>query len=303
MGFSPKFTLSKSISNSLRLIERAYGFLAAADVSEEWIARMQSQALLLEAHHTTHIEGTQLTLDQSESVLNGKTLPDADPDDVQELLNYRRAYEYMLMQVEKNEIKDDLILIMHQQLVKGVRGDYSQPGQYRTVQNYIVNSKTKDIIYRPPPLELVPAMMEELIIWLNQDSDIHPVLIAAIAQFQLLHIQPFVDGNGRASRLLSTLCLYMAGYDFKRLFSLSEYYDRDKIAYYTAIQTVRDQDLDMTGWLEFFAGGFAAQLGEICDKGERGVILNVVSKTCHFSPVQKQALEYIAEHEVLELSK
>jgi Fic family protein len=71
-------------------------------------------------------------------------------------------------------------------------------------------------------------MMRELVEWLRADTDIHPVLVAGIAQFQLVHIHPFVDGNGRTSRLLSTLCLYRSGYDFKRLFTLSEFYDRDR---------------------------------------------------------------------------
>jgi hypothetical protein len=53
--------------------------------------------------------------------------------------------------------------------------------------------------------------------WLNTESDIHPLLVSGVAQFQLVHVHPFVNGNGRTSRLLSTLCLYRAGYDFKRL--------------------------------------------------------------------------------------
>ena len=75
----------------------------------------------------------------------------------------------------------------------------------------------------------------------------HPVLVSGIAQFQLVHIHPFVDGNGRASRLLSTLCLYRAGYDFKRLFSVSEYYDHNRTGFYTALQSVRDSGMDLTG--------------------------------------------------------
>jgi len=71
------------------------------------------------------------------------------------------------------------------------------------------------------------------------------------------HIHPFLDGNGRTSRLLSTLCLYRAGYDFKRLFTISEYYDRDRAAFYRAIQGVRERDMDMTGWLEYFLTGLA----------------------------------------------
>jgi len=83
----------------------------------------------------------------------------------------------------------------------------------------------------------------------------HPVLGAGIAQFQLAHIHPFVDGNGRTSRLLSTLHLYRAGYDFKRLFTLSEFYDRDRNAFYRAIQGVREHELDLTGWLNTSSAG------------------------------------------------
>ncbi len=61
-----------------------------------------------------------------------------------------------------------------------------------------------------PPLEVAP-LMAELVAWLNAPTEIHPVLVSGIAQFQLVHIHPFVDGNGRTSRLLSTLCLYRAG--------------------------------------------------------------------------------------------
>jgi hypothetical protein len=81
-----------------------------------------------------------------------------------------------------------------------------------------------------------------LVAWLQRDTQIKPVIVAGIAQFQLVHIHPFVDGNGRAVRLLSTLCLYKEGYDFKRLFTISEYYDRDRPAYYKALQSVRERE-------------------------------------------------------------
>ena len=97
--------------------------------------------------------------------------------------------------------------------------------------------------------------MAELVDFLRSETDTHPVLVSGIAQFQLVHIHPFLDGNGRTSRLLSTLCLYRAGYDFKRLFTISEYYDRDRPAFYRAIQGVRERDMDMTGWLEHFVTG------------------------------------------------
>lgn len=61
-SFSPKFTITNAIARDLTTIERARGFLQAATLSDQWVQRMSQRALLLEAHHTTHIEGTQLTL-------------------------------------------------------------------------------------------------------------------------------------------------------------------------------------------------------------------------------------------------
>jgi Fic family protein len=63
--------------------------------------------------------------------------------------------------------------------------------------------------------------------------------------------------------LLSTLCLYRTGYDFKRLFTISEYYDRDRPAYYKALQTVRERGMNMTGWLEYFTEGLGAQMRDV----------------------------------------
>ena len=72
-------------------------------------------------------------------------------------------------------------------------------------------------------------------------------------------------------RLLSTLCLYRAGYDFKRLFTISEYYDRDHVAFYRALQRVRKAGMDLTGWLEFFTAGLATQLVEVKTHGELAI--------------------------------
>ena len=120
--------------------------------------------------------------------------------------------------------------------------------------------------------------MRELVSWLNRPSDIHPVIASGIAQFQLVHIHPFLDGNGRTSRLLSTLCLYRAGYDFKRLFTISEYYDRDRMAFYRALQSVRQTNMDMTRWIEFLAIGLATQLAEVKRRGELAIQQDMLAR-------------------------
>lgn len=278
MSFAPRFTITNRVTADLTTIERARGFLEAATISKEWVRRMSQRALLLEAHHTTHIEGTQLSVEQAEQLWAGKTVEGADADDVRELLNYRDAFDLVSDYLSSAApISEGLVREIHKRLVDGVRGGRARPGEWRTVQNYVANSLTGAVIYTPPPPGEVPALMRELIDWLRTEDGTHPVLVAGIAQFQLVHIHPFVDGNGRTSRLLSTLVLYRAGYDFKRLFTISEYYDRDRAAFYAALQGVREAHMDLTGWLEFFVAGLATQLQEVRARGERAIRADVLA--------------------------
>ena len=94
MRFIPRFSITNAIAAALTEIERARGFLDAASLSDEWIYSMRSRAFLLEAHHTTHIEGTRLTIEEAADLLAGDDVPGADPDDTRELLNYRDAFKF-----------------------------------------------------------------------------------------------------------------------------------------------------------------------------------------------------------------
>lgn len=121
------------------------------------------------------------------------------------------------------------------------------------------------------------------------------MLIAGIAQFQLVHIHPFLDGNGRTARLLSTLCLYRSGYDFKKLFTISEYYDRNRQDYYDAIQSVRNNNMDMTCWLEYFCKALETQMQEIQLKGTLAIQLDALGIQFKLSARQKHALDHFFE--------
>jgi Fic family protein len=297
MAFSPQFKITNTITTALTKIERARGFLEAAKLSEDWIAEMQNRALVLEAHHTTHIEGTHLTLEQSKKLFAGQAVPGADPDDVKELLNYRNAFNLVADYLGNGEpITEGLIREIHKKLVRGVRGNTARPGEYRKVQNYVVNSLTGEIIYTPPPAHEVPFMMTALVSWLNAERETSPILVAGIAQFQLVHVHPFLDGNGRTARLLSTLCLYRTGYDFKRLFTISEYYDRNRTAYYRAIQSVREQGMDLTGWLEYFTEGLATQMREVQERGEQVIRRDLLAQKHKLRERQKIASGYALEY-------
>jgi len=194
-----------------------------------------------------------------------------------------------------------LIREIHERLVEGVRGGAAAPGRYRTVQNYVIHSRTREIIYTPPSPGDVPARMRELVAWLNAVPDVQPVLMSGIAQFYLVHIHPFVDGNGRTSRLLSTLCLYRAGYDFKRLFTISEYYDRDRTVFYGALQQVREQGMDLTSWLEYFVDGLATQMKEVTERGKRVIRRDAIAQKYSLSARQALAVEHLLENPVLRI--
>ena len=289
--FNPGFTITNKITNALTSIERARGFLEAATLSQDWLDRMSERALFLEAHHTTHIEGSQLTLEQAEQIWNGKDLPMVNADDKRELLNYRDAFglvsDYLS---DGSPITEILIREIHRKLVDGVRGGEGQPGQYRKVQNYVVNGSTGQVVYTPPSPVSVPALMEQLVEYLNIKSDVHPVLVAGLAQFQLVHIHPFVDGNGRTSRLLSTLYLYRHGYDIKRLFTISEYYDRNRIDFYNAIQSVRANEMDCTSWLDYFTVGLATQLEEAKARGRAVIKTDLLAREYSLNIRQRDVL-------------
>ncbi|MEW6614196.1 MAG: Fic family protein [Thermodesulfobacteriota bacterium] len=277
--FKPEFAITPKMNKALVEIERVRGFLDAVKLKDEWIADMQKNALILESHHSTHIEGTALTLEQAKSILEGKKLKGINRDDEKELLNYKKAMDFISKYLGRDDpVTEGIIRELHKVTVKGVRGGQADPGNYRKVQNYVVNSRTREVIYTPPaPLE-VPHLMREFIEWLNEAGDISPILVAGISQFQFVHIHPFIDGNGRTARLLSTMILYKTGYDFKRLFTISEYYDKDRPAYYKAIQSVRESNMDMTAWLEYFVDGLRSQMAEIYERGKQIIITDKTVK-------------------------
>ena len=310
--FSPQFTITQPILNHLMEIEQARGFLKAVNLSPKWIKKTSQKSFLLEAHHTTHIEGTRLTFEQSKKILQGKKVPTANKEDIKEVQNYKDAFNLISflsknkkttkqkinnsVKLEEPQITESLIKQIHKELVKGVRGNSAQPGKYRNIQNYIGNAVTKQIIYIPPKPQEVPTLMKNFVKWINQESKIHPVLKSGIIQFQFVHIHPFVDGNGRTSRLLCTAFLYQKDYDFKKLFSISEYYDKDRQNFYKAIQSVRNNNMDMTHWLEYFVRGFLFQMNEVMDMGKKVILKETLIQDYNLSHRQGFIIEHILEN-------
>jgi len=264
--FNPTFTITNQILNNISRIEAAEEVIRNAPLLPLWEKQFKEDAIVRAAYHGTHIEGNQLQMEEAKDVLLGKQVV-ARPRDIQEVINYRKVIEFIDEEAKKkiDKITEQLILKLHR-IVTEKTLSVEQSGQYRLKQVIIRNSATGEITFRPPtPLE-VPFLMKEFIYWLNkpESNQIHPILKAGIAHHEFVRIHPFIDGNGRVGRGLTTLLLLLGGYDIRRFFSLEEYYDRDAISYYEHLQKASAGD--MTSWLEYFSFGASVELTKIKEK-------------------------------------
>ena len=262
--FTPKFEYTHSIVKDLMNIEGAKEVIENSPILPVWQSRLQKEALVRQAHHTTRIEGTQLTIEQVRDLIDDKPVV-ARERDIQEVRNYLKVAAFIDEVYGDPDMEFDLRTIrhIHYLILDGIEGGY-EPGEFRKIQNYVVNNKTKEVIYTPPPASEVPILMLELVDWLRSDeaNQLSPLLKAGIAHYQLVDIHPFLDGNGRTARALANLILYHAGYDIKKLFSLEEYYDANPAGYYEALQSVRTTGV-LTTWLTYFTAGIAAEMQKI----------------------------------------
>ena len=234
----------------------------------------QKDALIRTVHYGTHIEGNELNFSQAEKVLDGVEIP-ARERDVQEVMNYRKAMDYLgCLQEESQdnevEIAEKVIKEIHKITVSKILEE-GKCGEYRQTQVVVRNSITGEVSFRPPMAVAIPFQIKDLLAFINspENQDVHSVLKSGVVHYELVRIHPFVDGNGRVARALSTLILFLEGYDIRKFFSLEEYFDSDALKYYEALQSVEKHGGDLTLWLEYFSLGLAIELSKIKDKVEK----------------------------------
>ncbi len=247
------------------IIESAREVIENAPLVPAWEAKFREDAMVRTVHHGTHIEGNELNYTEAEKVLAGAKIVGRERD-IQEVLNYRNVLQF-IESYDNNEITQEALKHMHALTVNRILPD-GAVGEYRRTQVVVKNSQTGEITFRPPPAVEIPFLLDAFLRWVNGVSadDMHAVLKAGISHYELVRIHPFLDGNGRVARAAATLSLFKEGYDIKRFFSLEEYYDREPLAYYEALQSVGKADGNLTAWLEYFTEGLAIELTRIKEK-------------------------------------
>jgi Fic family protein len=270
--FEPKFTISNKILKNVGIIEACKEIIDNAPLLPYYEREFQNDALVRTVHYGTHIEGNELNLSQAEKVLSGADIP-ARERDIQEVINYRKVMEYITnFQFPNSDFKitENIIKEIHKLTVSKIL-EKEKCGEYRSTQVVVRNTASGEVSFRPPMAVTVPGQVNDLLAFINSlnNKDIHAVLRGGIVHYELVRIHPFLDGNGRVARALSTLILFMDGYDIRRFFSLEEYFDSDAQKYYEALQSVTKKEGDLTNWLEYFSLGLAIELSKIKDKVEK----------------------------------
>lgn len=206
--------------------------------------------IMKEANKSSRIEGTQTEMD--EDLMDVEQISPEKRDDWQEVQNYVQAMNHALVSLEKLPLSNRLLKETHAILLQGVRGKRKTPGDYRTSQNWIGGSSLQDAVFIPPHQGEVVELMADLEkFWHNDEIDVPHLIRIAISHYQFETIHPFLDGNGRIGRLLITLYLVSHGMLHKPSLYLSDYFEKNKGAYYDALTTVRSSN-NLLHWIKFF---------------------------------------------------
>jgi Fic family protein len=257
----PDLAYSSALVRQLTEADRALGELAG-------VGRMLPNPHLLirpfmnrEAVLSSRIEGTVTRLDQ---LLLYEAQPEdenAQTKDVTEVVNYVRAMEYGLDQLRAGmPLCLRLIRAIHERLLEGVRGGEKRPGEIRRCPVLIGRSGQSflDARFVPPHFSELDSLLRRFETFLNVPGDVPVLVQVAIIHYQFETIHPFMDGNGRVGRLLTTLLLCERGCLPQPLLYLSAYLERHDQEYKDHLLEVSRRGA-WAEWIEFFARGVAEQ--------------------------------------------
>ena len=251
-----------------------------------------------EAVLSSRIEGTQATLGELLAAEAGAVV-ERSPSDLREVGNYVSALEYGVERLNTLPLSLRLVRELHEQLMRGVRGDVATPGEFRRSQNWIgpPGCTLNEATYVPaPPGEL----MECLGSWEGflYDHTLPPLIHAALAHSQFEAIHPFLDGNGRVGRLLITLLLVERGVMPSPLLYLSAYFEATREEYYARLLGVT-QNGEWEEWLLYFLRGVVVQTEDAVDRIQRidGLLSDWRQRLANVqSRLPERALDLFAEN-------
>lgn len=249
-------------------------------MSPERLQQLRNVATIESVGSSTRIEGAKLSDAQVETLLSNLTSTSFKTRDEQEVAGYAEAMDLVFQAYEDLHLTENHIRQLHQQLLRHSNKDERHRGDYKTLPNHVVAKDAQGreigVVFETATPFDTPREMEELVRWAAKaidEASMHPLLIIAVFNVVFLAIHPFQDGNGRLSRILITLMLLRAGYDYVPYASLESVVEENKDLYYKALRrtqtTLKQDSPDWEPWLGFFLRCLKKQKANLAVKIEK----------------------------------
>lgn len=256
---------------------------------------------------STRIEGATLTDLEVEDLLKSIKITKLTTREQQEVVGYYETLEVILENYMYIELTERYIHQLHGILLKHSGKDQSHKGKYKSISNQVVANYpdgSQRTIFNTTDPSMTAKEMKELLIWVNErlnNSDMHPVLITATFVYEFLSIHPYQDGNGRLSRLLTTLLLMRQGYEFTQYVSFENIIEEQKEHYYRVLMAGQKDRYKNTEkidkWILFFLDSLVTLIKRLEAKYE---VFNKLSKD--LNDRQRSVLEFVKRKEIVRMS-
>lgn len=257
---------------------------AIGKIAPERLSSLRRVATIESIGSSTRIEGARLSDREVESLLANIRIGSFDTRDEQEVVGYADVMETIFNAYDAIPLTENHIRQFHRDLLAHSDKDERHRGSYKTLTNHVEafdeQGKSLGVVFETATPFDTPQRMAELVEWgAEQDGDgiLHPLLVIAIFVVVFLEIHPFQDGNGRLSRILTTLLLLRAGYAYVPYSSLESVIEQNKDGYYLSLRrtqrTIRTDAPDWNPWLEFFLRAMQRQKERLEKKVERERIM------------------------------
>jgi Fic family protein len=270
MSWQPKYTATDRLIFTMRRIGEEIGEFRGLEIGPEAMALLELEARAVSTHTSTSIEGNPLPLTDVKRLLRED--PAHIRDTEREVLNYNRALRKIHGDVESGAFRLDVAAMESIQaiVVDGLMDNSDHVGKLRREPVLIRDPRRPgDVVLIPPDHADVPRLFAELCDYITERRRAaDPILLAGLFHRQCVIIHPFMDGNGRTARLLTTGILGQGGLDIFRIFAFENYYNRDISRYFQAVGLRGDyyetkKTANFTAWLEYFGDGILDELRRV----------------------------------------
>jgi Fic family protein len=271
-------------------------------LAPERLSALRRVATIESVGSSTRIEGSGLSDSEVEKLLSKLSIRSFSSRDEQEVAGYAETMEQIFQSWEYIPLTENHVRQLHRDLLRHSRKDERHRGNYKTSPNNVAafdgQGRQVGIVFETATPFDTPRLMRELLEWTNgplETKSLHPLLVIGIFTVAFLAIHPFQDGNGRLSRILTTLLLLRCGYAYAPYSSLESVIENSKESYYLALRqtqaTIRTDAPNWQPWLLFFLRALHRQVKRLEKKVEKEHIV-----LASLPELSRQILEYAREH-------